>query len=389
MKLGIDASNIRAGGGITHLVELLRNDKTQEFGFKQVIVWGGASTLNRLEDRPWLRKVYEPVLDKGLSYRLCWQWFRLDRLVRAAGCNILFVPGGSYWGPFRPFVTMSQNLIPFQRKEIQRYGLSWMFLRNMLLHWSQKKTFHVADGLIFLTPYAHDVVMKEIKSSRGRIAIIPHGVDQHFLLAPRMQKDLKNYSLQKPFRLLYVSNIDLYKHQWHVAEAVAKLREAGYPIQIDFIGSAYPPALKRLRRALHKFDPRGAFIHYQGEIPYSKLFNLYRQADVFVFASSCETFGQIVTEAMAAGLPIACSSKRPMSEILEDSAVYFDPEKPLEIADALKRLIDSPNLRAKTASAAYKKAKAYTWENCAHDTFNFLSQIAANSNRYYSGLQQK
>ena len=220
--------------------------------------------------------------------------------------------------------------------------------------------------------------MNKVKSFHGLITIIPHGVDQQFLLAPRAQKDLKSYSLREPFRLLYVSSIDLYKHQWHVVEAVAKLKEDGYPIQFDLVGSAYPSALKRLRRALLKFDPKETFIHYRGEIPYSKMFDLYRQVDVFVFASSCETFGQIVTEAMAAGLPIACSDKGPMVEILGDSAVYFDPEKPSEIADVLKRLIDSPNMRIEKASVSYKKSKDYTWERCVQDTFAFFSRIATN-----------
>jgi len=378
MKLGIDASNLRAGGGVTHLMELLRIARPHDYGFDEVIVYGGSNTLNRLEERPWLCKIHEPLLDRALPMRLYWQQFILERLARREKCDVLFVPGGLYLGKFRPFVTISQNLIPFQWREIRRYGASWMFLRNMLLCWSQKQTFRVSNGLIFLTHYAHDVVMKKVKYSSGRIIIIPHGVNKQFLLASREQRDLKNCSLQQPFRILYVSSIDLYKHQWHVAEAVAKLKEVGYPVQLDLVGSAYPPALKRLHRAFNRFDPKETFLHYRGEIPYFKLFDLYQQADVFVFASSCETFGQIVTEAMAAGLPIACSNKGPMMEILGDSAIYFNPEKSMEIAEALKALIDSPDMRAEKANAAYKKSKAYTWENCAHKTFTFLSQIAVN-----------
>lgn len=376
MNLGIDASNLRAGGGVNHLMELLRVENPRDYGFDQVIVWGGKATLNRVEEKPWLRKIHEPLLDRALPMRLYWQRFKLDRLVRQEKCDLLFIPGGLYFGSFRPFVTMSQNLIPFQWKEIRRYGISWMFLRNVLLHWSQKQTFHSADGLIFLTRYAQDVVMKNVKSCYSRVTIIPHGVDKRFLLAPRAQKDLKSYSLQKPFRLLYVSNIDFYKHQWHVAEAVAKLKEAGYPVQLDFIGSAYPPALKRLCRALLRFDSEETFIHYLGEIPYSKLVDLYRQADVFVFASSCETFGQIVTEAMAAGLPIACSNRGPMPEVLGDAGVYFDPERPAEIAEALRILIEDPDLRANKAELAFQRAKQFTWERCVRDTFEFIAQVA-------------
>lgn len=372
MKLGIDASNIRGGGGVTHLMELLRVIHPPDYGFDQVIVWGGKDTLSQLEERPWLHKVHEPLLDRVLPARLYWQQFILERLARRKECDVLFVPGGVYLGSFRPFVAMSQILIPFQWREIRRYGISWEFLRNVLLYWAQKRTFNVADGLIFLTRYAHDVVMKKVKSSHCRVTIIPHGVDQQFLLAPRPQKDLKNYSPQQPFRLLYVSSIEMYKHQWHVAEAVAKLREAGYPVLIDFIGASYSAARKRLRRKLRKIDPEETFIRYQGKIPYSEVSNWYHQADLFIFASSCETFGQVVTEAMAAGLPIACSNKGPMIEILNDASVYFDPEKPSDMADAIKKLIDSPAMRAEKSKAAYQQAKAYTWERCAHDTFIFL-----------------
>lgn len=110
-RLGIDASNIRDGGGVTHLVELLRAAKPQEHGFDEVIVWGGSAILNCLEARPWLKKVYEPVLDQALPMRLFWQLFTLDRRMQKENCEALFVPGGTYTGVFRPFVTFSQNLL--------------------------------------------------------------------------------------------------------------------------------------------------------------------------------------------------------------------------------------------------------------------------------------
>jgi glycosyltransferase involved in cell wall biosynthesis len=311
MKLGIDVSNLRGSGTVIHLIELLRVARPHDYGFDQVIVWGGEATLNRLEERPWLRKVHEPLLDLALPMRLYWQRFMLERLAGEEKCDLLFIPGGLYLGSFRPFVSMSQNLLPFQWSEILRYGIRWNFLRLILLRWGQSETLKVANGVIFLTRYARDVVLQKVKKCGGIYKIISHGVSQQFLCDPRTQRDLKKCSSKQPFSLLYVSTIDMYKHQWHVAEAVAKLKDAGYPVRLDLIGSAYPPALKRLRRTLNRFDPKGYFIHYLGEIPYSEVFSWYLQADVLIFASSCETFGQIVTEAMAAGLPIACSNKDP------------------------------------------------------------------------------
>lgn len=377
MRLGIDASNLRAGGGLTHLVEFLRAAQPQEHGFDRVIVWGAASRLSHLEDRPWLYKVREPLLDQALPMRLYWQRFMLERLAQQEGCDLLFVPGGTYKGGFRPFVTMSRNLLPFDWPEARRYGISLTFLRLMLLRRTQSHTFRHASGVIFLTNYARDVVMQIVQRLSGKSTVIPHGINAQFRLPPRKQKDIHTYSLQKPFRLLYVSIIDVYKHQWHVAEAVAHLRQEGLPIQLTLIGPAYIPALKRLSEALRRLDPAETFIQYRGSIPYAEVIDEYHKADVFIFASTSETFGQILTEAMAAGLPIACSNRSSMYETLGDAGVYFDPEQPLEIAKALKTLIDSPSLRTQKAEAAYARAQQYTWVRCAQDTFVFLNQFVS------------
>ena len=122
MILGIDASNIRAGGGVTHLVELLGAASPEAHGFRKVIVWATSNTLKKIAERPWLQKVKEPLLEGSAVHRIFWQCFRLRDLARLAQCNILFVPGGSDASGFKPMVTMNQNLLPFEWKEFKRYG---------------------------------------------------------------------------------------------------------------------------------------------------------------------------------------------------------------------------------------------------------------------------
>lgn len=373
--LGIDASNLRAGGGLTHLVELLRAADPLGNGFTHVIVWGNSFTLAQLEDKSWLNKVTVPIIERSLPFRLYWQRSMLHRSARAANCDLLFVPGGSYRGLFQPFVTMSRSLLPFEKTEVRRYGPSWTAFRLMLLRWSQARTFGGAEGVIFLTHYARDVVIQTVAGLSKSTVVIPHGVHERFFLPPREQKAIDAYSSEQPFRVVYVSIVNLYKHQWHVAEAVAQLRRAGFPVQLDLIGPAHPAGRKRLRGTLRRLDPGGSFLRYRGRIPYVQILHDYHSADLFVFASSCETFGQILTEAMASGLPIACSNRSSMSETLGDAGVYFDPENPTDIADALAKYIESPSLRAEKAILAYSRARAYTWRRCARDTFAFLASF--------------
>lgn len=376
MILGIDASNIRIGGGVTHLVELLRAADPPGCGFSRVIVWGGRDTLDRIEGRDWLKKASEPLLNKSLGGRAYWQRLQLSRLARENRCDLLFVPGGSYAGNFRPVVTMSRNMLPFEWGEMKRYGWTGKTWKNLLLRYVQARTFSRADGLIFLTSYARDLVLRLIGGTSAEVGIIPHGVDDRFFQPPREQLAITSYGPGKPFRILYVSIVEVYKHQWHVARAVARLRDEGWPVILELAGPAYPPALRRLNQTLRRVDPAGETVRYSGPVPYPELPDLYRRADLVLFASSCENMPNILLEGMASGLPIASSDRGPMPEILGPEGVYFDPEDPPGIAEAVRSLIASPGLRAEKARASFRRSRGYSWKRCAGETMGFLAKLA-------------
>jgi glycosyltransferase involved in cell wall biosynthesis len=218
--------------------------------------------------------------------------------------------------------------------------------------------------------------MRVVKAVQTRTTIIPHGIDQRFVNPPREQRAISEYSPERPFRIVYVSIIDLYKHQWHVAEAIAKLRRDGLPVALNFVGPAYPPALKRLNAALARLDPAGVFLRYLGPAPYDDLSELYGEADACLYASSCENMPNILVEGMASGLPIACSNRGPMPEVLGDTGEYFDPEDPESIAGAVRALVSSPQLRARLAKSSFERAQGFSWRLCADRTLAFLAEVA-------------
>lgn len=376
LVVGIDATNLRQGGGRTHLIELLRAANPHDQGIERVLVWGSQATLALLEDRPWLEKISPSALEGGLLSRTRWQRFQLSNVARVSGCDVLFVPGGSYSGDFHPIVTMSRNMLPFEWPELRRYGWSVSTLKLLLLRLIQLRTFQSADGVIFLTHYANVVVEQVSGGLQGRTTIIPHGLNKRFVIPPRVQRPISEYSARLPFRILYVSIIDQYKHQWKVVEAVAALRqETGWPLMLELVGPGYTPALRYLKLRLRKYDPDGSWVRYHGHIPFTELHRMYAQAEIGVFASSCENMPNILLETMAAGLPIACSDRGPMPEILESAGVYFDPENAHEISRSLRKLIESPELRFNLATSSFGAAQKYTWRRCAEQTFGFLAEI--------------
>jgi len=373
--LGIDASNIRGGGGVTHLVELLKAANPGRYGFEKVFVWGGTATLGQIEDRLWLTKIDEPLLNKSLLHRVYWQKFLLSKRAKQSSCDLLFIPGSSYSGSFRPYVTLSQNLLPFEWKEMKRYGFSWQMVRLILLRFLQSATFKKADGVIFLTGYARDCILKVIGKTEGVFTIIPHGINFAFEEPVKDQREISSYTLEKPFRILYVSMIDAYKHQGSVCLAVADLCDKGFPVRLDLIGPAYRPVLKNLNKLLRALKANNYPIYYHGPIVHGELSKWYKQADLFVFASSCENMPIILMESMVAGLPIASSNLGPMPEVLQEDGEYFHPESPESISRAIQKLIESPALRKRMANGSYNRARLYSWEKSSNDNFQFFQKI--------------
>lgn len=206
-------------------------------------------------------------------------------------------------------------------------------------------------------------------------AVIPHGIDKGFVQLPSLQKDINLYSKEYPFQLLYVSTIEPYNHHRQVIDVVTKVRAEGYPVILKLVGGANSAELNRLIKKIKNVDPLGEFVQYLGFKTREELLLEYSKAGIFIFASSCETFGQILLEGMASGLPIVCSDHRPMPDILGDAGVYFDPENADSIATAILKLIESPKLREINAKMAFDRAQKYSWIRCTTETFSFLSQV--------------
>ena len=376
--IGIDATNLRAGGGVTHLMELMRTAQPAENDIYHIVVWGGKPTLKALEAQPWLSKRNPPALDKGLLQRTLWQRYRLSQAARDEGCDVLFVPGGSYAGNFHPIVTMSQNMLPFEPEEAILFGrCSWMRLKMWLLRQSQGRSFKKADGLIFLTQYARKGVSRWLGKTKGLQALIPHGIEPRFAANPKPQRNAEDYSFDNPFTFLYVSILMPYKHQIEICRAASELRRTGCPVRVRFVGADWGRYGQQFRKTLRELDPQEDFLIWQGAVPFSELHKVYQDSDAFVFASSCENLPNILIEAMTTGLPIACSKRGPMPEVLQNSGIYFDPFQPHEIAEAMRTLINSPELRFRLAAQAKELSRAYSWQRCAKETFDFLAAVTA------------
>ena len=78
---------------------------------------------------------------------------------------------------------------------------------------------------------------------------------------------------------------------------------------------------------------------------------------------------------MVSGLPIAYSDRRPMTDILQDDGVVFEPEDPISIAVAIRKLLEDDEFRYRCALGAFNRAQDYSWERTARETYSFLKEV--------------
>lgn len=371
MKIGIDASRNRSGGAIAHLCGILKDVDPLSYGIHKVHVWSYQTLLDALPDASWLIKHNPPELQCSLIHQVWWQYHFLPTEARNCGCNILLNTDAGTVCPFLPAVVISQDMLSYEKYEMGRYGLSRARLRLILLRAIQTRSMKHAEGVIFLTNYAARIIQGSIGKLR-RVAVIPHGVGDDFKQITSAGSWPEETG--REIRCLYVSNTEMYKHQWMVVKAIGYLRRRGYNVSLLLVGggTGYPQRL--LEEEIARTDPQGEFIETRGFVPHNEIPGIIAQADLFIFASSCENMPNTLLEAMAGGLPIVCSDKGPMPEILEDGGVYFDPENSDSTVSAIEGIIINRDMRTFIAKRARELADQYSWARCSRETFAFLRE---------------
>jgi glycosyltransferase involved in cell wall biosynthesis len=370
MILGINASRARSGGARAHLVGILAHVNPGAHGIDEVHLWAYEVLLNAIPDRPWLRKHRVAALQSKLIYQVWWERWHLPVELRNSRCDIVFNVDAGTVARFRPSVTMSQDMLSYEVGELQRHrGKAW--LRIVMLRHIQNRSLRAAQGAIFLTHYAARVIQQSC-GVLANVALIPHGVDDAFREgSPRAVWPADG---NRPVRCVYVSPVSLFKHQWVTVRAVAQLRSRGHDLELILAGDGNGAARALLDAEIARSDLNGSWVRRLGHVPHDELPALLAGSDVFVFASSCENMPITILEAMAAGLPIACSDRGPMPEVLADGGIYFDPENPDSISEALSQLLGNDALRSRLARRACELASAYSWTRCANETFAFLAR---------------
>jgi glycosyltransferase involved in cell wall biosynthesis len=105
-----------------------------------------------------------------------------------------------------------------------------------------------------------------------------------------------------------------------------------------------------------------------GWIEPADLEGLYAMASCLALPSLHEGFGFTAVEAMARGVPVACSAATSLSDTAADATLLFDPGAPESIAEALRRVLRDGDLREALVTRGLERARALTWRASATGT---------------------
>src|SRR2546423_3774369 len=148
----------------------------------------------------------------------------------------------------------------------------------------------------------------------AKLKIFPRGLDtQLFHPTRRDPAFFEKFGGKKngQVRLLYVGRVSREKDLDLLADAYRRLRKEGLPVQLFVVG--HGPYSEALAKAL----PEAFFTGY---LRGTELATAYASADVFVFPSTTDTFGNVILEAQASGLPVVVSDSGGPKELVTDKA---------------------------------------------------------------------
>jgi glycosyltransferase involved in cell wall biosynthesis len=365
--IGINASRTRSGGGVVHLLRILENYSFELHEFQSIHIWGFSEVLNSIPNNPSFVIHQAYGKNRSIIFQLFWEKFILPKELKKHKCDLLINLDAGTVCRFKPNITMSRDMLSYENNILKKYFMNVGFIRLIILRFVQINSLKNATRAVFLTDYAKTKIENISRSSFNSV-LIPHGVD---LFDYSTYKSLSIFE-DACYNIVYVSNFDLYKNQIEVIKAFKILSVKIENIKLHLIGAF--SNLRYYNKCKTLIDGRDNVIIH-GAVPHAQIQNMISNADVLLFASSCENMPNTLLEYMSVKKPIICSNRGPMPEVLGDWDYYFDPEDVCSLVLAFEKLFADRNRWEILSNISFTRVQLFNWKRSSNDLFNLASKI--------------
>ena len=227
-----------------------------------------------------------------------------------------------------------------------------------------------ADALVTGSEAARDEICSLLGLDRDRFLVVPHGPGRPLGHAADEEVVRGYLDLVGRRVVLCVAAKRPHKNQELLIRAATSLPE---DVVVVLVGQpeSYDAELRSLAKDLVVADR----VRFANFVPDPELEALWRIADCAAFPTLGEGFGLPVLEALARGVPVACSDIAVLREIGGDVPFYFDPRDPLSAAEAIGTALGDKE----RIPAGRERTSGYTWENAARGTFDAYERAVASA----------
>jgi glycosyltransferase involved in cell wall biosynthesis len=229
---------------------------------------------------------------------------------------------------------------------------------------------HGSTRLVAVSEATREDLLRYYSLPPGKIRVVLHGVEEEFFEIGRRRSGVQ----PEPY-LLAVSTLHPHKNLDRLIRVFGQFRRTRpeYRLVIAGLRGFHCGTLEQSIAELGLGDS----VRLTGWLPREELADLYLRAHAYINATLFEGFGMPVLEALAAGIPAACSSIEPLKSVAGSAALLFDPSSEAAILDAMVRIASDDRLRARLCAAGPARASQFSWRKSAEQTLELLQEAAA------------
>jgi glycosyltransferase involved in cell wall biosynthesis len=294
------------------------------------------------------------------------EWVRgeqvlLPRLAQRAGCDVVhsLASTAPAWGRFVRVTTI--NDLNYLLVPDAHFGVRGLGMR-VLVPLAARRSHRV----IAISAAAGDDLVRRLGVPAGKVDVTPYGLGRPPTATPTPASLLRErLGLGERPVLLSLSAKRPHKNLAGLLRALERIAPERRPVAVL---PGYPTPHEQELRVLAGELGVSDSVRFLGWTSEADVEGLFALSAVFVFPSLYEGFGLPVVEAMARGVPVACSDRASLPEVAEGAALLFDPEDPGQIAAAIERLLADPAERDRLIAAGRSRAAGFTWERTAELT---------------------
>jgi glycosyltransferase involved in cell wall biosynthesis len=222
---------------------------------------------------------------------------------------------------------------------------------------------HSADLTFCLSEFSKRDISRAYHVPTSKLGVTYAGVDSAFT-ANTSRRDRPD---NVPFSLLFCGRLNGPHGQKGVDVLLKSLPQvlSHYKVVLNIIGTG--SRLPQYQALAGELGIRGQ-VKFLGFVEHHEMPRHYQQADLFVLPSRRESFGLVLAEAMACGLPVVATTAGAIPEVVEDglTGVLVPPGDPEALANAVRSLLSNrPRMQAMGTAGAQRVRQRFTWDKVA------------------------